>query len=72
MITMSERDTFVAAHVTPQTKDALKCEADIRKISVSALIAQFLVAKLEEGGYDLSKPFLDLEETEEAVTQTEA
>jgi hypothetical protein len=57
MITLSERDTFIAAHVTPRTKEALQIEAEIRHLSVSALIAHILVEKLEDCGHDLSKPF---------------
>jgi hypothetical protein len=56
MITLSERDTFIAAHVTPRTKEALQIEAEIRHLSVSALIAHILVEKLEDCGHDLSKP----------------
>jgi hypothetical protein len=59
MITMSERDTFIAAHVTPRTKEALRAEADSRKVSMSALIAQILVDKLEDCGHDLSASALE-------------
>lgn len=64
MISLSDRDVFVAAHVTQQTKEALKIESKIRNLSMSAFISQCLVEKLVDAGYTFEQtPEEEKEET---------
>ena len=52
MIT-SDRNKFLAAHVTAPVKQALRAEAAKRDISVSRLVFELLGAKLRQLGHDL-------------------
>lgn len=54
MITTS-RNRFIAGHVTPSVKKALKLEADKRGVSVSQLIFQLLSLALKKMGYEIKK-----------------
>lgn len=47
MITQSDRDVPIIAHVTAVTKERMRAEAARRKISVSLLVSEFLEAGLE-------------------------
>ena len=54
MIT-SDRNKFLAAHVTAPVKQALRDEAAKRGISVSKLVFELLAAKLRQLGHELPK-----------------
>lgn len=42
MAIITDRDIFLGAHVTAETKEAIKVEADRRKVSVSHLVSNIL------------------------------
>lgn len=46
-IESSQRDVFVGAHLTEEAKEQLKSEANRRKMSMSALLAQIVDIFLE-------------------------
>ena len=48
-ITKSKRTKFTAAHLTPETKEALKKEAKRQKKSVSAVVSEAVEEKLQRG-----------------------
>ena len=52
MIT-TERNVFIAAHVTDKLKTAINAEADKDKVSVSKFTFKTLLKELRERGYDL-------------------
>ena len=54
MIT-SDRNKFLAAHVTAPVKQALRDEAAKRNVSVSRLVFEFLSSKLRSLGHELPK-----------------
>lgn len=51
MIT-SDRNEYIATHVTRLVKDALDLEAHLRKVSRSKLIYEALLEYLKRRGYD--------------------
>lgn len=51
----SDRNKFLAAHVTAPVKQALRDEAAKRGKSVSKIVFELLTARLRQLGHELSK-----------------
>lgn len=49
----SDRNKFLAAHVTAPVKAALRAEAAKRGVSVSRLVFELLTSKLRQLGHDV-------------------
>lgn len=52
MIT-TERSEFIAGHVTPATKEALRREAQKSRVSMSRLLSTLIAEKLRERGHEI-------------------
>lgn len=53
MILISERDTFVGAHVSGEVKRALRMAASRKHVSMSAFVAEAIQDKIESMGISI-------------------
>lgn len=70
---MTDRDIFIAAHVTQETKDRFKIEADRRKKSMSLIISELIEKFLETAEHEHLEPIRSNKRTplEEALAREE-